>query len=147
MKKEICRLSKNEIYDFYKLVKKVYDEYVCIDYSEKGNLTFYSYIEPKKIEERYLDGQWFYVCKNEIIGALEIRNKNHISLLFVDKKYHKQGIGRALISQFLNDLKNENEKYEYIEVNSSPYAKEIYRSLGFKIESNCRKLMVLNSII
>jgi predicted transcriptional regulator len=36
----------------YNLIKKVYDEFVSIDYCEGGNSFFYDWIQPSKIAER-----------------------------------------------------------------------------------------------
>ena len=43
-----------------------------------------------------------------------------------DGKYHKQGIGRKLFDK----VKSFNDK-NYFTVNSSPYAHEVYKHLGF----------------
>jgi len=133
MQKKICRLGKSEITEFHELVKNVYGEFVSPDYSEEGNRTFYSYIDPLEIGKRLEAGNWFYACKSggKIVGALEVRNKNHISLLFVDKRHQKQGISEALLERYFDDLKKEEAGVGFIEVNSSPYAKIIYKNLGF----------------
>jgi hypothetical protein len=138
---DIRKLERQQIEDFHNLVKTVYDEFVAVEYSEEGNKTFYSYIDQKEIEKRYDEGQLFYVCmkNNKIVGALEIRNMNHIALFFVEKKHHMQNIGKDLFKYYLNDLDERHIKLEYIEVNSSPYAKKIYERLGFRIESDLQE--------
>ena len=52
---------------------------------------------------------------------------NHIALFFVDGKYHKRGIGRKL---YQYAIKQNNTGY--FTVNSSPYAHEVYKHLGFE---------------
>lgn len=49
-----------------------------------------------------------------------------IALFFVDGKYHKQGIGRKLYNKILS-INNKG----FFTVNSSPYAHEVYKHLGF----------------
>ncbi len=133
MNRIIERLTEKDIDEFHDLVKRVYDEFVSGDYSEKGNQTFYSYIQKNEIQKRINEGQWAYTYKinGEIVGVLEIRNKNHISLFFVDKQNHGQKIGRKLFDHYLGELKKEETLYDFIEVNSSPFAKGIYEKLGF----------------
>ena len=46
--------------------------------------------------------------------------------LFIDEKYHKQEIGRALIEYALKD-----KKEKVYSVNSSLYAVPFYRKIGF----------------
>ena len=74
---------------------------------------------------------WGYYYENEIAGVISTRDVSHISLLFVDKKYHKKGIAKALFSELLTELKK-NPDVKKITVNSSPYAVEVYKKLGFK---------------
>ena len=65
--------------------------------------------------------------KENIIGVIATRNEgNHIALLFVDGKHHRQGIGRKLFEVVL-----QNSTSEIVTVNSSPYAKGFYHRLGF----------------
>lgn len=52
-------------------------------------------------------------------------------MLFVDGRYHKQGIARKLFKEALMTIKN-NGAIDKITVNSSPYAVEVYHKLGFK---------------
>ncbi|NLF35987.1 MAG: GNAT family N-acetyltransferase [Clostridiaceae bacterium] len=76
-----------------------------------------------------IDSLEFYgaYINNEIIGVIATRNNgNHIALFFVDGRYHRQGIGRKLFQVVL-----EKSTGNKITVNSSPYAVEIYKKLGF----------------
>ena len=51
----------------------------------------------------------------------------HIALFFVDGNYHRRGIGRQLWNAVLK-----NNTATEISVNSSIYALEIYKKLGFE---------------
>lgn len=69
---------------------------------------------------------------NKIVGVIATRNNgNHISLFFVDGKYHRQGIGRKLFETILQ--KSTGEK---ITVNSSSYAVEVYKKLDFESDTD-----------
>jgi GNAT superfamily N-acetyltransferase len=125
-------LKDDEIEEFSHLVDFVFDEYVGKDYSEAGKKTFKDYTNAEAILERMKDRSTFYLAKDEewIIGALEIRDKNHISLFFVDKEYQGKGIGRELFERYLSDVKSQG--ITEVSVNASIYGEGMYTALGFK---------------
>lgn len=117
------------------LVNRVFSEFVAVDYSEQGRATFENYLKHKN-EEVANDlktghkKMWAYYRGDDIIGVISTRTVSHISLMFVDKNYHKQGIARELFNTVLEDLKNAGNLTQ-ITVNSSPYAVHVYEHLGF----------------
>ena len=64
--------------------------------------------------------------KEKRICVIATKDYTHIALFFVDGMYHKKGIGRKLYN-IVESLNNSN----YFTVNSSPYAHEVYKHLGF----------------
>ena len=62
---------------------------------------------------------------------ISLRNQTHISLLFVDGRYHKRGIGRALIMSLASYVKEQNGQ-KRLTVNASPYGVGFYHRLGFR---------------
>ncbi len=134
MEIEIENIKENEIEESIELIRKIFDEYVGKDYSEEGQKTFYKFIEKDEILKR-LRNDFRMICakyKGKVIGIEAIRDKNHISLFFVDAKYQRMGIGRKLFENTLKKIKKENPEIREITVNSSPYAKEVYERMGFK---------------
>ena len=128
------KLDIKEINIYSNMINNVFDEFVGKDYSEKGNKTFKDFIDPKNILERLNnDYNICFVAKynNEIIGILEIKNYDHISLFFVKKDFHNKGIGKKLFEYFINTINKENIVINNITVNSSIYAEKIYSKLGF----------------
>ncbi|MCL1827601.1 MAG: GNAT family N-acetyltransferase, partial [Candidatus Cloacimonetes bacterium] len=126
-------LKINEINQYSDMINAIFDEFVGKDYSEEGNRTFNDFTEPKNVLDRFnkeLCKFFIAKCNNEIIGVLETKNNDHISLYFVKKKYHKQGIGRKLFQIFMDTIKDDVE-IKAISVNSSIYAEKIYSKLGF----------------
>ena len=101
----IGKLDKNEINKYSSMINNVFDEFVGKDYSDEGNKVFKDFIDTKNILERLNnDGNKSIVAKhnNEIIGILETKNNDHISLFFVKKEFHNKGIGKKLFKYFLN---------------------------------------------
>ena len=95
--------------------------------------------EPKKYVGRYGGKDFLKDAQNggtqmeveeKIVGLISLREVNHISLLFVDEKYHKQGIGRALMNYVADYLYEEKGKI-FCTVNAAPYAVEFYKKVGF----------------
>ena len=61
-----------------------------------------------------------------LAGVLCMRAPQHIGGFFVDGAYHRRGIGRRLFETMRRDYDR-----QVFTVNSSPYAVEVYRHLGF----------------
>ena len=55
-----------------------------------------------------------------------MRAPQHIGGFFVEAAYHRRGIGRRLFEAMRQDYET-----QVFTVNSSPYAVEVYRRLGF----------------
>lgn len=82
----------------HQLIKRVYDEFVSIDYSEEGNKFFYDWIKLSKIAERQKSqiNLLLAILDSRLVGMIEIRENKNISLLFVDKGYQGRGIAKRL---------------------------------------------------
>ena len=114
------------------LVWNVFEEFEAYQYSEKGVREFRNFLESSSYEKMLVNSElimWGCFHSGKIIGTIAVKPPNHISLLFVDKQYHKQGIARALYQKFLEYSKKDN--CSEISVNSSLYAVEAYKRLGF----------------
>jgi predicted GNAT family N-acyltransferase len=120
--------------DISKLIKKVYDEYVALDYTENGNQFFYDWITPEKIADRQVVQINLLVATidTKIIGMVEIRENKNVSLLFVDKNYHGKGIARELFKTALEVCFSRDMQLDRFYVHASPYSIPVYERLGFK---------------
>ena len=102
-------------------------------YTAEGVGNFVDFISDNRLFQMFKEGEYhLWVAKDAdgaIIGIGSLRSGNHVSLLFVDEKWHKKGVGRMLMAEM--------EKYVLsnglndITVNASPYAVEFYHRLGF----------------
>ncbi len=121
----IRSIKEEEMDTALKLVWEVFLEFEAPDYTEEGIALFKSSIDDREwINKRVFYGA--YDEENSLLGVIATFNTNHISLFFVDGKHHKLGIGRKLY-----DLVESLNEDEYFTVNSSPYAHNIYKHIGF----------------
>jgi GNAT superfamily N-acetyltransferase len=121
-KMEIRKLAQDEKADAMQLASDVFMEFEAPDYAEEGIDTFREFIHNADA----INGLEIYGAYEEgnLTGIIATRNEgSHIALFFVRKEYHRQGIGRKLFEAVV--------KSSTSEVNSSPYAVEIYHKLGF----------------
>lgn len=130
---KFVKLNRNEIRAALDLVWAVFQEFEAPDYSEQGIEEYRKFILSNCIIERFNKKElqfWGCIDNDNLIGVIAIRGINHISMLFVDKNYHRRGIARSLI-QIVKDNCKSNNSVRGITVNSSPYAIEFYHRLGF----------------
>lgn len=112
---------------------KTFMKFEAKDYGKEGIENFKKFISDPVLRRMFLLGTYhMYVatCNEKIVGMITLRDKNHISLLFVDEAYHRRGIGRALIDTIGAFSKEEYGKRE-ITVNAAPYGVEFYHKVGF----------------
>ena len=129
----ITQIDKAYLSEALSLVWDVFLEFEAPEYCEDGIAEFKRYIELNAIRDMLDKGELdMWVCTNEgrVTGVIALRPPCHISLLFVDKNHHHQGIARALFEHVLSIVKAEG-KHREMTVFSSPYAAGYYRSMGF----------------
>lgn len=129
---DIRPLHEEELPAALTLVWDVFTEFEAPDYTPQGVETFRRFIAPETFVAQYRSRAirtWGAFRDKKLVGVLATRNGNHISLLFVDKDFHRQGIARALLLRVYDHCRT--FPTTKITVNSSPYAVEAYRRLGF----------------
>ncbi|MCR4755599.1 MAG: GNAT family N-acetyltransferase [Lachnospiraceae bacterium] len=102
------------------------------DYSLKGVHNFKSFIRDPLLKRMFTYGKYVAIgafCDKRIVGILGVRNANHVSLLFVDRDYHRMGIATAMMKRYFKDAVAAG--LTYVTVNSSPYAVGFYKKIGF----------------
>jgi len=126
------RFSNPDEEEICALVKRIFDKFVAPDYPQDGIQEFYGFANPTAMKARDGKEQILLVAEevNVICGILEMRNINHISLLFVEKQ--GRGIARSLLSFAVQECSKRDSAVKQITVNSSPYAQVIYYKLGFR---------------
>lgn len=128
-------LNSEDLVEVSNFVWMIFSEFIAREYSLEGIETFRKFIEPKELE-KLLKSKNFLIMgcfeKEKMIGVIAVKDFCHISLLFVDKAYHRKGIAKELFAKTVKRCMQENPKIKEITVNSSSYAVEIYERLGFK---------------
>lgn len=122
---EIKKLSGEELRNAIPLVWEVFSEFEAVNYSEEGKEAFWNTIH----SEHFLNMLTAYGAFDgrKLIGVIATRNRGeHIALFFVDGRYQRKGVGRRLFGECL--IGNANA---LITVNSSVFAVDVYRKLGF----------------
>ena len=128
--------------DISDMIWDVFCEFEAPEYSEKGVEVFRAFINPQRLaDDAKYNGFKIYCCYDGDIlaGVLALRNKKHISLLFVRKSHQKRGIASELVRIIIEYIKMSNPYAIEVTVNSSPYAVEIYKKLGFVATDTMRE--------
>ncbi len=131
-KYEIREAKIDEWEEAMALAWRTFQKFEAHEYSEEGIQNFFDFISDNGIRKMFMIHEyhmWVALEGNKIIGLISLRSKKHISLLFVDEKYHKQGVARALMERLWSYLRY--KKIPHCTVNSSPYAVGFYHKLGF----------------
>lgn len=115
------------------LAWRTFLRYEAGDYTEEGIEHFLDFITDTGLKRMFDYGAYQVMgafWNGKMAGMIALRNESHISLLFVDQKYHFQGIARNLMNAMCNYVKSELGRYR-VTVNSSPYAVGFYHKVGF----------------
>lgn len=114
------------------LVWKVFGEFEAPEYGKEGTENFLKFISDERLNKMFVAGEYkMYVAtyENRIVGVIGLRTRNHISLLFVDREFHRRGIARSLVKMAQKDLMKEG--IVKLSVNASPYGRPFYKAIGF----------------
>ena len=134
-------LNEEDLNEALELVWRVFLVFEAPAYPKEGVDTFREYIKYPDALRNMKTGELFFLgCffQGKIVGVIALRGQmSHISLLFVQKEYHRQGIARRLMDAALEYARG--SAVTCITVNSSPYAVKAYERLGFMATDGERK--------
>lgn len=139
--REIRPITIQEVEEVSSFVRRVFDQFIAPGYSAEGRAQFYAYIRPDAMTVRLQNqsvafGIWE---EEQIVACIEIRDGNHIALLFTDALYQQRGLARKLMEVAQQTCPT----FAELSVNASPFAVGIYEKLGFIPQSEER---VVNGI-
>jgi predicted GNAT family N-acyltransferase len=130
-------MKAGEERDVCRLVARVFADFVAVLYSPQGVREFLAYAADfDQLRERLQANHFVLVAETQgrIVGAIEVRNCDHISLLFVEGELQRKGIGNGLWRRALVSCLANRPEVAKITVHSSPNATEAYQKLGFQAE-------------
>lgn len=131
---QIRNAYREEWQDAMALAWKTFLRFEADVYSPEGVKNFENFITDSTLYRMFVMGayQMFVaVDHGRLVGMITLRDTTHISLLFVDEAYHRQGIGRGLIGYLADYLRTEVGA-ERVTVDSSPYGVGFYHKMGFR---------------
>lgn len=131
---EIRFAGREEWEEAMGLAWKTFLEFEADIYTPEGIRSFEDFITDSGLKRMFDMGAYQMISafdQGKMIGMITLRNEMHISLLFVDRNYHKHGVGRALIGRMADYAKWELGQ-EKLTVNASPYGVGFYHKIGFK---------------
>lgn len=131
---QIRSAYRDEWQDAMALAWKTFLRFEADVYTPEGVKNFQNFITDSTLYRMFVMGvyQLFVALdQGKVIGMITLRDSTHISLLFVDERYHRRGIGRGLIKYLTEYLLSEVGASK-VTVNASPYGVEFYHKLGFK---------------
>ncbi|MCL5108645.1 MAG: GNAT family N-acetyltransferase [Chloroflexi bacterium] len=70
-------------------------------------------------------------ARDQVVGAVEVRENRHISLLFVEGRLQRRGIARSLLKAAVGICLMAAPGVRELTVNASPNAVLAYERLGF----------------
>lgn len=130
---EIRNAHRDEWEDAMALAWRTFLRFEAQDYPPEGVKNFERFVTDPTIYRMFIIGSYHLFVAYAgaaLVGMITLRDDSHISLLFVDEKYHRQGIGRALV-QYVNSFLVSGGRAFRMTVNASPYGVEFYHKLGF----------------
>jgi GNAT superfamily N-acetyltransferase len=115
------------------IVSSTFNEFVAPEFSAEGIDEFFKYADAAALAERSMSGHFTVVAKNndKLIGIIEIRDYNHVSLFFVRRHFQKIGIGKTLLKKAVDICLENRPDLQTLTVNSSPNSVSAYEKMGF----------------
>lgn len=137
MSENTIQIRRANIYDWDEAITlawRTFLKFEAKEYGQEGVKSFRDFLSDSLLHRMFLKGEYpmFIALDGEKqAGMISLRNKRHISLLFVEEGHHHRGIGRALIECMEKYIRNEYQE-RTITVNAAPYAIGFYHQIGFE---------------
>ena len=126
------RLHDSEIEAVSELARRVFDEFIGPSLSAEGREEFHRNSSPQAFRDRAFRDVTFVAERDgQIVGMLQLSQGEHISMLFVDGKNQRQGIGRNLVGAAVKYALARQPPACVLTVGSSPNAVPAYERMGF----------------
>lgn len=116
------------------LILASFSEFIGPEYTDQGITEFRKFVAPSALEARSADNYFVRVAEagGALVGMIEVRDNNHVALLFVDKGYQRHGVATRLLRLALEEARAAVPDTARVTVNSSRYGVAAYEKLGFR---------------
>lgn len=130
---EYRAVHSDEWQDAMGLAWRVFLKFVAPGYCQQGINSFRDFVTDNGLYRRFMKGTYRLFGAfdaGKMVGMITLREGQHISLLFVDGKYQRQGIGEALVDIVVQFVYGEPGE-RWLTVNAAPNAVGFYHRIGF----------------
>jgi GNAT superfamily N-acetyltransferase len=119
-----------------RLAREVFHEFVAPLYSKEGVEEFLRYVDPAPMATRAASNHVTLLAEDagQLLGVIELRDFNHVSLLFVRRGAQGKGVARRLLREALRLIRENRPAMDAVSVHSSPNAVAAYEKLGFRAQ-------------
>ena len=119
------------------IVSTTFSEFVAPGFSDEGIAEFFKYANADAFRERARANHFTIVAQKsrDLIGLIEMRDNNHISLFFVRKQYQNMGVGKSLFKMAQKTCLKNRPDLEKMTVNASPNSVPAYEKMGFACDN------------
>ncbi len=117
-----------------RLILESFTEFIAGGYSDEGRAEFTRYVQGAALVDRSRSNHCVLVALagERPAGVIELRDNDHVSLLFVDSRFQRRGIARELLARAMSVARPAKPGLERVTVNSSPFGVPMYERLGFR---------------
>ena len=131
---QVNEATAGQVPEVLRLIRAVFREHVAPLYSPEGVAQFEAYASAALQTQRLASGHSLMVAvddRGRITGAAEVREPDHLSMLFVETAHQREGVGRALLAAVVERCRARSSTLVGVTVHASPNSVEAYRRLGF----------------
>ena len=116
------------------LVARCFNEFIAPGFAEEGVEEFFRYVNPRALNRRSMSGHHVILAEADgrLAGMVEVKELRHLSMLYVDKGFHRKGIASELVTLALDHIKSNSPTPKEVTVHSSVYGRPFYESMGFR---------------
>mgnify|MGYP001826618150 FL=1 len=122
-----------------RLIRTLSRRFITGAFSARGEEFLLDTMTPAAIQKLMQDGYRYHVAvvEGSVVGVIAMRDNRHLYSLFVAESHQRQGIARKLWQVAMEACLIDGNEGEFT-VNSSEYAQEVYKRLGFVVQPGPR---------
>lgn len=150
---EVRWARKEEWMPAMDMIWRTFLQYEGRKYPQAGIENFFHFIAGEELYGDFLRGEYLLMVALEgerVVGAGSVRDRNYLSLLFVESGCHGKGIGSAILGRLCDYLRLEaGERRVWLEADAGAvgfYQKQGFRAAGPETEAAGIRLTVMEKL-